>query len=206
MAKFITFEGIEGVGKSTAIHYVFEKLSALKIDVVLTREPGGTPFAEKIRDLLLHADVDEVMTGETEVLLMFASRAQHIARFIKPALAKGRWVLCDRYTDSSIAYQGAGRGLPLQQIEQLADWISLTPDITILLDAPVELGMQRAQKRKKLDRIEQEEKAFFERARAGFLRLASQHPKRYRVIDTSGSLLEVNRQLDVVIAEMQHDI
>lgn len=180
-ARFITIEGIEGVGKSSAVATVRAVLEAAGIDYIVTREPGGTPLSEKIRDVLLARDT-ETVSDMTELLLMFACRAQNIQNNILPALAAGQWVVCDRYTDATFAYQGGGRGLPVDRIQTLADWVQgdVMPDCTLLLDAPVAVGMSRLTGEK--DRIEQEKAAFFERTRAVYLERANAAPERFRVI------------------------
>ncbi len=199
---FITMEGIEGVGKTTNLEFVQQCLRASHIDVVVTREPGGTALGEKIRTLLLDHR-NQTMADDTELLLMFAARAQHIAEVIEPALAEGKWVLCDRFTDATYAYQGGGRGIDVGRIAQLEQWVQgpLRPDITLLLDAPVEVGLARAAKRKQeADRFEREKQAFFERIRSAYLALAAQHPGRYRVIDAAQSLDQVKMQLEKLLA------
>lgn len=199
--KFITVEGTEGVGKSTNLALVQETLTQHGIEVVQTREPGGTELSEKIRDLLLdHRNT--AMVDDTELLLMFAARAQHLAEVIKPALARGAWVLCDRFTDSTYAYQGGGRGIPFERIAQLEQWVQgdLRPDLTLLLDAPVEVGLARAAGRNQgADRFEREKQAFFEKLRTTFLDMAKQHPQRYRVIDAAQPLDEVRAQVQSVL-------
>lgn len=201
--QFITVEGVEGVGKTTNIQYIAEQLSAAGIDIILTREPGGTPLAESIRDVLLQTR-DESVAENTELLLMFAARAQHIAQVIEPALARGQWVICDRFTDATFAYQGAGRGIEMSKIADLERWVQgdLRPNYTLLLDAPVEVGLARAKKRAALDRFEQEKQHFFFRVRQGYLDLAQAHQERYRIIDASKTLDEVQAQLKLVLAEM----
>lgn len=200
--RFITFEGGEGVGKSTNIQAVARYLESQGRSVIVTREPGGTPIAEKIRNDLLKAHHEEPMSDMAELLLMFAARAQHIDAVIRPALARGDWVLCDRFTDSTIAYQGYGRGLGLEKIEQLKELAQggLEPNLTLLLDAPVDVGMQRARARAQVlaeetDRIEAEAISFFEKVRQGFLELSQRH-SRFRVIDATAPLEQV--QADVV--------
>ena len=198
---FITVEGIEGVGKSTNIEYVHQSLLAAGIEVVLTREPGGTTLGEKIRALLLDRN-DQNMVDDTELLLMFAARAQHLAEVIKPALAEGKWVLCDRFTDATYAYQGGGRGIDMKRIAQLEQWVQgdLRPDGTLLLDAPVEVGMARASGRQQeADRFEREKQAFFIKVRQAYLDLANRYPDRYCVIDASKPLEQVRVQLSEVI-------
>jgi dTMP kinase len=199
---FITMEGIEGVGKSTNLEFVYRHLCDRDKEVVMTREPGGTDLGEKIRTLLLdHRNQD--IANDTELLLMFAARAQHIAEVIEPTLAQGKWVLCDRFTDATYAYQGGGRGIDMGRIAQLEQWVqgALRPDITILLDAPVEVGLARAAKRKQeADRFEREKQEFFERVRSAYLALAAQHPSRYRVIDAAQTLYQVKMQLENLLA------
>lgn len=193
---FITFEGSEGVGKSTQLGVAESWLREQGIDVVVTREPGGTPLAENIREVLL-TPRDEVMDDLTELLLVFAARSQHLNRFILPHLEAGRWVLCDRFTDATYAYQGGGRGLSREQIAQLETLVQgeRRPDHVILLDAPVDVGMARARKRGELDRFEQETVAFFERIRQTYLERAAQWPARYHVLDASQPLASVSQSL-----------
>ena len=183
---FISFEGTEGVGKSTLIRKIYDRLSSQGQDVVLTREPGGTPMAEQIRALLLSVNHDEKMCSDTELLLMYAARAQHIDQVILPALNVGRTVLCDRFTDASFAYQCAGRGLSEAKLQLLNDsFVSRMPDLTFWLDAPIELGMNRARARGALDRFEQEKAAFFEKVRAGYQALSERHPERVKRLDAT---------------------
>lgn len=200
---FITVEGGEGVGKSTNIHYLEENLARQGVELVLTREPGGTPMAENIRQLLLQVS-DEPLTETAELLLMFAARAQHIQQLIEPALAAGKWVLCDRFTDATYAYQSGGRGIDANKVRQLERLVQgeLRPDYTLLLDAPVDIGMARAGERGELDRFELEEMEFFKRVRNTYLKLAQESSGRYRVIDASGSLDEVQVQLHKVCREL----
>jgi dTMP kinase len=194
--KFITVEGIEGVGKSTNLAFVHAQLSAAGKDVVQTREPGGTPLGEAIRGLLL----DPAYTGMDalcELQLMFAARAEHLARLIRPALARGQWVLCDRFTDATYAYQGGGRGVDVTRIARLEELVQgdFRPDLTLLLDVPVAVGLARARLRGAPDRFEQEQTGFFERVRRTYLELAARQPERYRVIDASRELEDVQRQI-----------
>lgn len=189
--KFISFEGTEGVGKTTVINAVANYLREQQIDFVQTREPGGSPFAETLRGLLL--DPATIMSDASELLLMFAARADHIATVIQPALAQGQWVLCDRFIDSTVAYQGFGRNQgnsqALAQIALLVDnFVPTLPDVTIWLDLPVLEGMARAKNRGKLDRFEQEQIAFFERVHQGFAYQAQQQPERVKRIDASGDI------------------
>ncbi len=198
MSYFITIEGIEGAGKSTAIKTVHEVLFQAKIDTILTREPGGTPMAEAIRQLLLAPNNQESVSTDTELLLMFASRAQHLAEVIRPALKNNQTVLCDRFTDATYAYQGGGREMPVDKIAQLESLVhgDLAPDLTILLDVPAAIGMDRVKRRGQgKDRIEQEEIEFFERVRACYLSLAEKHSQRFVMIDAQRPLLEVKSSL-----------
>jgi len=194
--KFITLEGIEGVGKSTNLAFLHEHLLQHNIAVVVTREPGGTELAEKLRQLLLNAD-GEAIAEQTELLLMFAARAQHIKHVIEPALTQGKWVLCDRFTDATYAYQGGGRNMKTSTIEWLENWVqgSLRPDLTLLLDAPVEVGMARVKKRGKSDRFEAEKMVFFERVRRAYLLQMELYPERIKLIKANQPLIEVERAL-----------
>ena len=198
--RFITLEGGEGVGKSSNMAFIVDLLTEAGVDFIQTREPGGTPLAEEIRQLLL-TPRDEHMDELSELLLVFAARAQHLARTIRPALAAGTWVLCDRFTDATVAYQGAGRGLSLSTIAQLRALVhrDLQPDMTLLLDAPVEIGMSRASERGELDRFEQEQMSFFERVRQGYIDQAQADPDRYRIIDASQSLSDVQADIRDVL-------
>lgn len=183
---FISFEGTEGVGKTTLIRKLYEHFQSEAKDVVLTREPGGTPLAEQIRSLLLSVNHDEQMSHDTELLLMYAARAQHLERVILPALAQGQIVLCDRFSDSSFAYQCAGRGLSREKLQLLNDnFVVKMPDITFWLDAPIELGMTRARERGALDRFEQEKVSFFEKVRSGFEELHAKNPMRMKRLDAT---------------------
>lgn len=201
--KFITVEGIEGVGKSTNMDFIADFLRKRGKDVVVTREPGGTPLAEKIRGLLVDP-ANPPSTPDTELLLMFASRAEHLAAKIRPALARGVWVVCDRFTDATYAYQGAGRGIDQAHIRALEAWLQqgLGPDLTILLDADVELGLKRAGKRGKLDRFEREELQFFARVRAGYLAIASREPARVRTVDAGHSIVQVQADISTLLNEL----
>lgn len=200
---FITLEGPEGAGKSTNREYLAERLRAAGCEVLLTREPGGTPLAERIRELLL-APSDEPMAADTELLLVFAARAQHLAQVIRPALAAGRIVLCDRFTDATYAYQGGGRGLPLERIALLEEFVqgSLRPDLTLVFDLPVEVGLARAAARGRLDRFEQEAQAFFEAVRQTYLARARLAPQRYRLLDAAQPLDAVQAQLERLLPEL----
>jgi dTMP kinase len=201
---FLTLEGGEGLGKSTAIKFIQQYLQQAQIDFITTREPGGTPAAEQIRQLLLNPNWSEIVTPETELLLMFASRSQHIHNLIKPALAAHKWVVCDRFVDASYAYQGGGRGFDQQQIQQLDNWIvgAVRPDITLLLDAPPQVGMARAKNRSSHDRIEQEKLDFFERVRVSYLARAKADPKRFRIIDATKPLAAVQAEIKGILDKM----
>lgn len=199
-ARFITIEGTEGAGKSTAMARVVETLEAAGKTVLQTREPGGTELGEALRELLLgHKHTG--MSEDAELMLMFAARAEHLQRKILPALAAGTWVLCDRFTDASYAYQGYGRGIALERIAGLERWVQgdVRPDLTILMDIPIELGLERAGKRSAPDRFESEAAAFFERVRAGYLERAKAEPNRFRVIDASQSLEQVTADIKTVV-------
>lgn len=200
--RFITVEGGEGAGKTTQIAFIGDYLQRTGLTVALTREPGGTALGEEIRALLL-GHRHEGMALATETLLMFAARAEHLERVIRPALAAGHWVLCDRFTDATYAYQGGGRGLALEQIAVLEDWVQgdLRPDLTLLFDVPVEMGLERAARRSAADRFEQEEKAFFERVRAAYLQRARRHPDRYRKVDATRPIAEVRAEVEFILAE-----
>lgn len=200
---FITLEGPEGAGKSTNRDFLAERLRGHGIDVLLTREPGGTPLAERIRELLL-APSDEAMAVDTELLLMFAARAQHIAGVIRPALARGQVVLCDRFTDATYAYQGGGRGLPVERIALLEDFVQgeLRPDLTLVFDLPVDVGLSRAAARGRLDRFEQEDRSFFEAVRQTYLQRAAAAPERYRVLDAAAPLADVQQTLEALLPEL----
>ncbi|MFV9657230.1 dTMP kinase [Pseudomonas sp. NY15366] len=200
---FITLEGPEGAGKSTNREYLAERLREQGVDVLLTREPGGTPLAERIRELLLDPS-DEPMAADTELLLVFAARAQHLQQVIRPALAKGSVVLCDRFTDATYAYQGGGRGLSIERIAQLEQFVQaeLRPDLTLIFDLPVEIGLARAAARGRLDRFEQEGRGFFEAVRQAYLQRAEQAPQRYRVLDAGQTLAQVQADIDALLPSL----
>lgn len=200
--RFITVEGVEGGGKSSNLPFIRGLLEAAGAEVILTREPGGTELGEEIRGLLLDHRHDG-MTPDAELLLMFAARAEHLARVIRPALAAGQWVLCDRFTDATCAYQGGGREIALERIGTLADWVhgDLNPTLTLLFDIPVEAGLTRAGRRAVADRFEREERAFFERVRATYLELAQRAPERFRIIDASPPLAQVQAQITEVVSQ-----
>lgn len=201
--KFITIEGIEGTGKSTAMHYVQHWLEQQSIPFIQTREPGGTLIAEQIRQIFLKKQA-EVMHADTEALLVFAARAQHLHQVIWPALQDGKWVVCDRFTDASYAYQGGGRGIEAQRINILENWVqgSFRPDTVILLDAPVDICLQRTMQRGALDRIEVEKTEFFDRARAAYLKRAAAEPERYKMVDAAKSITEVQEQISHILSNL----
>ncbi|SFR49067.1 thymidylate kinase [Marinobacter daqiaonensis] len=201
--QFITFEGTEGVGKSTQLATARAALEGAGKAVMVTREPGGTPMAEAIRELLL-APRDEPVNELTELLLMFAARAQHLHSRILPALEAGAWVLCDRFTDATYAYQGGGRGVPRERIAALEQLVQgdIRPDHVILLDAPVDVGMARARHRSEPDRFELEKAAFFQRIRDCYLARAREYPMRYHIVDASRSLEEVSGQVTGLIRRL----
>ncbi|MDP3776269.1 dTMP kinase [Methylotenera sp.] len=199
-AKFITLEGMDGAGKSTHISSIVELLSARGVEVVSTREPGGTELGERLRELLLH----EAMHPETETLLMFAARREHIAQVIKPALARGAYVLSDRFTDATYAYQCGAKGVDASKIELLEHWVqdSLQPDMTLLFDVPVEVSMQRLSAARTPDKFERESADFFTRIRNAYLQRAQQNPARFRVIDSNQPLAEVAKSVVEAIASL----
>ena len=201
---FITVEGTEGVGKTTNIEFIREWFSQRNIDYVATREPGGTPLAEEIRNVLLQPR-NETVCDTAELLLVFAARAQHLEQVIKPNLAAGKWVLCDRFTDATYAYQGGGRGLSTETIAQLESLVqnTLRPDAVILLDVPVEVGLARASARSELDRIENEKASFFEKVRQAYIQRAALDPERYFIIDASKPLEAVQSQIDGALTQIQ---
>jgi dTMP kinase len=205
--RFLTFEGIEGVGKTTQVASLSKILAGEGIAHAVTREPGGTPLAEKIRELVLTAGV-EGLPDTAELLLMFAARSVHLKNFIEPNLAEGRWVICDRFTDATYAYQGAGRGLAAQTIAQLEQLVqgARRPDLTLLLDVPVELGLERARQRNRapaapaaVDRFEQQRVEFFERVRAAYLARAAAEPQRMAVIDAARPVDDVAAQIMLML-------
>lgn len=201
--RFITVEGIEGVGKSSHIASVVEALAARGIKPLTTREPGGAPVADRIRALLLDPDGD-APAAQTELLLLFAARAEHLAVRVEPALARGQWVVCDRFTDATYAYQGGGRGIARERIAALEAWVQgeLRPDHTLLLDAPATTALGRVRARGSTDRFEREELDFFERARAAYLERARAEPARFRVIDADRPLPEVRADVQAAIAQL----
>ncbi|MYM22253.1 dTMP kinase [Duganella sp. FT135W] len=197
MSKFITFEGIDGAGKSTHIAFVADYIQQRGIELVSSREPGGTPLGEKLREIVLH----EKMHLETEALLVFASRREHIAEVIEPALARGAWVISDRFTDSSFAYQGGGRGLDRAKLEALEQWVhaDLQPDLTLLFDVPLDVARARLDATRELDKFEQEKADFFAATRNEYLRRAAQFPQRFRVIDSTQSIAAIQLQIASIL-------
>jgi dTMP kinase len=202
--KFITFEGIDGAGKTTHLGWFRERLEPKVAGsgraVVVTREPGGTPLGESLRDILLHQPMDL----ETEALLMFAARREHLAQVIEPALARGDWVLSDRFTDATFAYQGGGRGLPRDKLEALERWVQggFQPDLTILFDLPPDTAGERRASVRDPDRFESESNAFFTRTRAEYLRRVEEAPYRFAVIDSSRSITQIQSQLEEIVASL----
>lgn len=198
--KFITFEGVDGAGKSTHIAAFADALRARGMQVVTTREPGGTPLGEKLRELLLH----ESMHLDTEALLMFASRREHIAQVIRPALERGDWVISDRFTDATFAYQGGGRQLPIARLEALEQWVhaNLQPDLTLLFDVPLAVARERLNRTREPDKFEREQDAFFTRVRDAYLQRAARFPQRIRVIDSTRPLDEVGDELAALVATL----
>ena len=198
--KFITFEGIDGAGKSTHIAFVSKYLQDRGIDLVSSREPGGTQLGEKLRELVLH----ETMHLETEALLMFASRREHIAQVIAPALARGAWVISDRFTDASFAYQGGGRGMDLAKLDALEQWVHphLQPDLTLLFDVPLEVARARLDATRTLDKFEQEKTDFFAATRNEYLRRAAQFPQRFRLVDSTRTIAEIEVEITAILDEL----
>lgn len=196
--KFITFEGIDGAGKSTHLDWLANRLRAQGHGVVVTREPGGTPLGEKLREILL----SQPMHLETEALLMFAARREHLDKVIRPTLDMGKWVVSDRFGDASFAYQGGGRGLGEDKLLTLEQWVQegLQPDLTLLFDVPVEVSRQRLANNATLDRFEQERQDFFQRVRESYLSRARQFPQRFRVIDATRSLGEIQENIEEIIS------
>ncbi|MBC7502204.1 MAG: dTMP kinase [Herminiimonas sp.] len=198
--KFITFEGIDGAGKSTHLTFVATYLRACGRTVVTTREPGGTVLGEKLRELVLH----EKMHLETEALLMFAARREHIAQVIEPALARGDWVISDRFTDATFAYQGGGRKLGLDKLAALERWVhpELQPDLTLLFDVPLDIARARLDSSRTLDRFEQEKEDFFSGVRTEYLRRASRFPQRFRVIDSARAVDEIQASIEAILGQL----
>jgi dTMP kinase len=194
--RFLTLEGIDGAGKSSFIGWIERRLRARGTDVVVTREPGGTPVGEQLRQLLLTAEVDPV----SEALLVFTARKEHLVHVVVPALARGAWVVCDRFTDATFAYQGAGRGVDTERLAMLEQWVQagVQPDCTILFDLPVAMARARSARARAPDRFESEHEAFFERVRQGYLARAARDSRRFRVIDASKPMAEIEAQLAAI--------
>jgi len=200
VSKFITFEGVDGAGKSTHLAWFADALRQRGLDVVVTREPGGTLLGEQLREILLN----QAMSIGTEALLMFAARLEHIEQVIKPSLSAGKWVISDRFSDASFAYQGGGRGLDWDKLKQLEQWVhgDLQPDLTLFFDVPVEVARQRLANNVSLDRFEQEQADFFERVRAGYHRRVREKPQRYAVIDGAQTVNEVKHKLEEIVLSL----
>jgi dTMP kinase len=195
--KFITLEGIDGAGKSTHLSWIAEQLRVCCHEVVVTREPGGTPLGEKLREVLLK----QTMHPETETLIMFAARREHLDKVILPALTRGAWVIADRFSDATFAYQGGGRGVSPDKLEVLERWIQqgLQPDLTLLFDVPVSIGKKRLSGNARFDRFEREQEVFFENVRSAYLERAARYPRRFRLIDAAQSAEQVKKQLQQII-------
>lgn len=200
--KLITLEGIEGVGKSSNLRYISQCLEEMGKSILVTREPGGTPLAEDLRKILL-AEYQEQTQPETELLILYAGRFQHVECVIKPALEEGKWVICDRFNDATFAYQGSGRQISIEKIKQLDAWTleGFHPDLTIILDAPVEVALSRIRTHRQLDRFEKEKSDFFERIRQGYLVRAKQTPQQYCVVDASAPLVNVQSNLRKLLSD-----
>ena len=199
-AKFITFEGVDGAGKSTHLGWFADTLRQRGMDVLVTREPGGTPLGERLREILLN----QPMQPRTEAMLMFAARIEHIELVIKPALQRGTWVVSDRFSDASFAYQGGGRGVPAEKLGQLEQWVheGFQPDLTLLFDIPIEVARQRLSNNVTLDRFEQEQGSFFEKVRQAYLDRYRKNPGRFALIDASETPEEVKANLEIIIASL----
>lgn len=199
-AKFITFEGVDGAGKSTHLEWFANALRLRGIDLLVTREPGGTPLGERLREILLN----HPMHAETETLLMFAARREHVEQVIRPALQRGTWVISDRFSDASFAYQGGGRGVALAKLEQLEQWVhgDLQPDLTLLFDIPIEVARQRLANNLSLDRFEQEQGAFFEKVRQAYLARSQKTPARFAVIHAEKTRDEVQKSLEKIVSSI----
>ena len=195
MTKFITFEGVDGAGKSTHLAWFADALRQRGTDVIVTREPGGTPLGEQLREMVLN----QSMSIGTEAMLMFAARLEHVEQVIQPALRAGKWVISDRFSDASFAYQGGGRGMDWEKLKQLEQWVGLQPDLTLFFDVPIEVARQRLANNVSLDRFEQEQGEFFERVRAGYHRRVAENPARFKVIDAAQTFEAVKQQLAAIV-------
>lgn len=199
-AKFITFEGVDGAGKSTHLEWFANALRQHGIDLLVTREPGGTPLGERLREILLNHE----MHAETEAMLMFAARREHVELVIRPALQRGTWVISDRFSDASFAYQGGGRGVSVEKLEQLEQWVhaDLQPDLTLLFDIPIEIARQRLANNVSLDRFEQEQGSFFEKVRQAYLARSQKTPQRFAVVHAEQSREEVQTCLKRIVSSL----
>ncbi len=199
-AKFITFEGVDGAGKSSHLDWFADQLRQRGIDLIVTREPGGTPLGESLREILLN----QPMHAETEAMLMFAARHEHVEQVIRPALQRGTWVISDRFSDASFAYQGGGRGVPLAKLEQLEQWVhgDLQPDLTLLFDIPIEVARSRLSNIGSLDKFEREQGEFFERVRQAYLDRVSKTPQRFALIRAEKTMPEVQQELANIVATL----
>jgi dTMP kinase len=198
MNKFITFEGVDGAGKSTHLAWFADALRQRGLDVIVTREPGGTPLGEQLREMLLN----QHMSIDTEAMLMFAARLEHVEQVIQPALRAGKWVISDRFSDASFAYQGVGRGMDWDKLKQLESWVGVQPDLTLFFDVPVEVARQRLANNVSLDRFEQEQDEFFNRVRSGYHRRVAEDVRRFCVIDAARTLDAVQLQLADIVATL----
>jgi len=197
--RFITLEGIDGAGKSTHLSFIADLLTRRGVSVRVTREPGGTRLGEKLRELLL--DPEQTVHPDTETLLLFAARQEHLHSVIRPALAAGQCVVCDRFTDATFAYQGWGRGIPLTKLETLESWVQgqLQPDLTLYFDVPIEVARERIEATRTRDRFEQEQQAFFDRVRNGYLDRAARHPHRIRILNSERALVDIQKELEDIL-------
>jgi len=200
--RFITLEGIDGAGKSTHLSFIADLLTRRGVSVRVTREPGGTRLGEKLRELLL--DPEQTVHPDTETLLLFAARQEHLHSVIRPALAAGQCVVCDRFTDATFAYQGWGRGIDLTKLETLESWVQgqLQPDLTLYFDVPTEVARERIEATRTRDRFEQEQQAFFERVRNGYLDRAARHPHRIRILDSQRPLTDIQKELENILVRI----
>jgi len=197
--RFITLEGIDGAGKSTHLSFIADLLTRRGLSVRVTREPGGTRLGEKLRELLL--DPEQTVHPDTETLLLFAARQEHLHSVIRPALTAGQCVVCDRFTDATFAYQGWGRGIALNKLEMLESWVQgqLQPDLTLYFDVPTEVARERIEATRTRDRFEQEQQAFFERVRNGYLDRAARHPHRIRILNSQRALVDIQKELEDIL-------
>ncbi len=199
MSRFITFEGVDGAGKSTHLSWFADALRGRGLDVIVTREPGGTPLGEKLREMVLN----QPMSLGAEAMLMFASRIEHVEKVIRPALNAGKWVISDRFSDASFAYQGSGRAMDWERLKELERWVGIKPDLTLFFDVSIEVARQRLSNNATLDRFEKEEGDFFERVRSGYHRRVAEDPRRFKVIDAAKTLDEVKHQLEEIVKALR---